>query len=178
MADKTFRKHLWRSIAGISVLAMLLTATACKSKEAEPTIEVTKVVTLELSSVIGKPGDKNVEVTVDITGNYGILGMDFDVYYDDTVVTLTDAKSQLNVEGSSFTEPAYYRNPTTFLWDFQDASWTTDGTILTLYFDIAEDAEPGAYEIELKYSYGNIFDDDGEPIDVKVRNAIFTVEEK
>ena len=180
MANKTFRKLLLRSVVGIVTLAMLFTATACKNKnknaesatlpseEPQPTV-------LKVEDIAAKAGDKNVAVTVSVTGNPGILGMDFDVYYDDSVAVLTDARSELDVPGHSYTAPAYFRNPTTFLWDFEDGNWNADETILTLFFDIAENAEPGAYEVKLMYSYGNIFDNNGDPINVDVTNAVITV---
>ncbi len=133
--------------------------------------------TLVICKAKAKAGNKNVEVIIEIKNNPGILGIDFDLYYDDSVVTLTNAKSELNLEGCSYTPPSYYRNPTTFLWDFQDANWVEDGVVLKLYFDVSEAASVGDYEIKIMYSYGNIFDANGTPIDVKVKNAYISIEE-
>ena len=124
-----------------------------------------------------KAGDKRVEVIVDVVNNPGILGIDFDLYYDDSVMTLVDAQSALNLEGCVYTPAAYFKNPTTFLWDFQDATWTQDGTVLKLYFDIAADAPAGKHEIKILYSYGNIFDADFEAIDLGVKNGNITISE-
>ena len=120
-------------------------------------------------------GDTQVEVTINVVNNPGILGMDFDLYYDDTVMTLVEAQSLLDLEGCEYTPSAYFKNPTTFLWDFQDASWTQDGAVLKLYFDIAEDAPAGKYEIKIMYSYGNIFDANFEPIDFGVKNGNISI---
>jgi hypothetical protein len=122
-----------------------------------------------------KAGDKQVEVMIDVVNNPGILGMDFDLYYDDSVMTLKDAKSLLDLEGCVYTPAAYYKSPTTFLWDFQDANWTQDGAVLKLYFDIAEDAPAGKYEIKIMYSYGNIFDADGKGVDLAVKNGNISI---
>ena len=122
-----------------------------------------------------KAGDKQVEVIIDVVNNPGILGMDFDLYYDDSVMTLKEAKSLLDLEGCVYTPAAYYKNPTTFLWDFQDANWTQDGSVLKLYFDIAEDAPVGKHEIKIMYSYGNIFDAEGKAVDLGVKNGNISI---
>lgn len=123
-----------------------------------------------------KAGDKKIEVVIKIKNNPGILGMDFDLYYDDTVMVLTNSQSLLDLTGCSFTSPAYYRNPTTFLWDFQDLNWTEDGEFLKLEFDITKNISPGEYDIKLMYSYGNIFDGNGEPLDIEVKNGHIIIE--
>lgn len=190
---------LWRLLALLCICVMLFSATACGEEESSGTSEATTDLPattaaqmpdgttvpeptvpptmLTVKGTTVRAGDKAVTVTVDISGNTGILGMDFDVYYDDAVMTLVDAKSAIDDPGSFFTPPAYYRNPTSFLWDFQDAGWGSDGTILTLTFDISETAPAGEYEVKLMYSYGNIFDADANPIDVKATSAMITVEE-
>lgn len=130
---------------------------------------------LIVKSAKAKPGDKNVEVIIDVVNNPGILGMDYDLYFDDSVMTLVNAQSELALEGCTYTPPAYYKNPTTFLWDFQDANWVDDGTVVKLYFDIADDAPAGKYEIKIMHSYGNIFDADLEPIDFGVKNGYISI---
>ena len=174
----------------VLILIAAIFCTACQSKNPQDTIQMPTEAsgestdslqetrpTLIVGSTKAKAGDEGVEVMVQILRNPGILGMDFDIYYDETVMTLTDAQSELQVEGYVYTPPAYYRNPTTFLWDSQDANWTSDGVFLTLRFDIAEDAPAGNYEVKLMYSYGNIFDGNLESIDVAVRNSNISIGE-
>lgn len=132
---------------------------------------------LIVKGTTAKIGAKAIEVLVEIKNNPGILGIDFDFYYDESALKLVNSKSTLDVDGCNYTPPAYYRNPTTFLWDFQDANWNDDRVILQLYFDILNTAAVGEYEIKIMYSYGNIFDADGIPIDIKVENARIRVEE-
>lgn len=178
----------------LAVTLLLCGMTACRDKSAsdsqavvvtggdeEPeevhvrgTIPATKPA-LVVNGTTATAGEKQVEVIIDVTNNPGILGMDFDLYFDDTVMTLTDAQSLLTQEGCEFTPAAYYKNPTSFLWDFQDINWTEDGAILKLYFDIAQDAPAGNYEIKIMYSYGNIFDANFEPIDFGVKNGNISI---
>lgn len=179
------RKLLSRLMAALCATAILLTASACgKNKTGDPsqaegsaTKETLPPAVFTVTGKTAKAGDKQVEVTVSITDNPGIFGMDFDLCYDDTALVLTDAQSSSDIPDYCYTRPSYYRNPTTFLWDFQDMDWAADGVILTLHFDVLETAAPGSYEVTLMHSYGNIFDSNGEPIEVKVTNGYVTVEE-
>lgn len=175
-------KYCKKAIAFVAVFALLLTAlctlTGCSSEEnsgrTEVPIPATKP-TLIVEGTTAKAGDKGVEILVKTANNPGILGIDFDLYYDDTVLTLTDAQSVLELDGCIFTAPAYYKNPTSLLWDFQDANWTEDGAFLKLRFDVSDAASAGEYEIKIMYSYGDIFDADLEPIDFGVKNGTITI---
>lgn len=158
-------------ILGVIIVCILTASPPGGPEESDPVIKPVLIV----EGTSAKAGDSGVEVLVKIENNPGILGMDFDLYYDDTVMVLTEATSELDPEECVYTAPAYYRNPTTFLWDSQDLSWTDDGTFLKLHFDILDTAPSGEYEIKIMYSYGNIFGADLEPIDVSVRSGNISV---
>ena len=142
----------------------------------QPSSRIPQLIVNTVSSCI--PGDKDVVVTIEIRNNPCLLGLDFDVCYNDTAMSLTHAESLVQAEGGHFTEPAYYRNPTTFLWDFQDSTWKDDGIILTLYFDIAESVAVGKYPVEIRCSYGNAFDQNGSPVQIAIQNAVVEIENK
>ena len=171
------KKTIIYIVAVILAVAVLCATTVCllvKNTNGESNATAEKT-TLVVQGAKAKAGDKNVEVIIKVANNPGILGIDYDLYYDDTVMSLVNAKSELDVEGCVYTPPAYFRNPTSFLWDFQDPNWTEDGTFLKLYFDIFDTAPVGEYEIKIMYSYGNIFDADLNPIDVAVKNGKISV---
>lgn len=142
----------------------------------DPFVDITEPTIIVTGSTV-KPGDKNIEVTIEIKNNPGILGIDFELYYDDTTLELVGAKSTLDLEGCNYTKPSYYRNPTAFLWDFQDSNWVDDGIILKCYFDVLETASVGEYEIKIMYSHGNIFNEDGNPIYLEIKNSYITIKE-
>lgn len=189
------KKH--KSIAAMTLAVVLLftllcTFTGCRSNKGTEDTQNTEETegyqepvergtlpsdqpALVVEGVKANAGDQRVEVLIDVVNNPGILGMDYDLYYDEAVMTLVDAQSQLAPEDYEFTAPAYYKNPTTFLWDAQDAKWFEDGTVLKLYFDISADAPAGKYEIKIMYSYGNIVDADGEPIELGVKNGYISI---
>lgn len=128
-----------------------------------------------VESSFAKPGDKNVEINVLFKNNPGIFGMDFDVHYDDMVLTLVDAVSFVNTDSCVFTQPKKYHTPSTFLWDFQDEVWDKEGMFLKLIFNISETAQSGDYAIEIKYSMGNIFDKDFNPIIICTENGVLNI---
>ena len=184
-------KKLKKILAWMLAVAMLLAAvcimTACagdedaaNAPEETEQVQIRGTIPPEKPALVvegakAKAGDKRVEVMIHVVNNPGILGMDYDLYYDDSVMTLVDAQSVLELEGCEYTAPAYYKNPTTFLWDFQDANWVADGAFLKLYFDIADDAPAGKYEIKIMYSYGNIMDADLQPVDFGVKNGNISI---
>lgn len=188
MQMKTNKKILAFMLAVVMMLAAACIMTACSGNEEAATTPETETEQVQIRGTIppekpalvvegakAKAGDQKVEVIINVVNNPGILGMDYDLYYDDTVMTLVDAQSVLELEGCEYTAPAYFKSPTTFLWDFQDANWVDDGAFLKLYFDIADDASAGKYEIKIMYSYGNIMDADLQPIDFGVKNGNITI---
>ena len=185
---KKYKKILAFILAVAMMLAAVCAMTACVGNEDAantPEAETEQVhirgttppekPALVVEGAKAKAGDQKVEVIINVVNNPGILGMDYDLYYDDSVMNLVDAQSVLELEGCEYTAPAYYKNPTTFLWDFQDANWVDDGAVLKLYFDIADDAPAGKYEIKIMYSYGNIFAADFEPIDFGVKDGYISI---
>ena len=188
---KAYKKKLAFLLALAALFAAMCTMTACSpdeevSSSAPEMVQETEEVhirgtipptkpALVVEGANAKAGDQKVEVIINVVNNPGILGMDFDLYYDDSVMTLVDAQSVLALEGCEYTTPAYYKNPTTFLWDFQDVNWVEDGAVLKLYFDIADHAPAGKYEIKIMYSYGNIMDADLQPVDFGVKNGNISI---
>lgn len=139
----------------------------------EPIVDNNVYIIVESSSA--KTGGKNVEINILFKNNPKIFGMDFDLYYDDSVMTLIDAISFIDTDGCVFTRPKKYRSPSTFLWDFQDEVWDKDGMFLKLIFNISETAQSGDYAIEIKYSMGNVFDKDFNPIIIYTENGVLNI---
>ena len=130
--------------------------------------------TFTLSSATAKAG-QTVTVTVSLKNNPGILGAIFSVSYDSSVMTLTGAANGVTATGVKYTAPSRFKDPTTFLWDSLDPTWTQDGTVLTLTFKVASNAPRGSYAVTLNYDPYDIFDADGDPIFFDVVNAAVEV---
>jgi len=129
---------------------------------------------LALSDVTAKAG-ATVTVKVSLENNPGILGAIFSISYDSSVLTLTGATNGVTAEGVKYTAPARFKDPTTFVWDAMDPTWTQDGTVLTLTFKVAASATKGNYVVSLNYDPYDIFDANGDPIYFAVADATIEV---
>jgi len=111
---------------------------------------------IEVGSAKGRAGG-TVDVTVSLANNPGIAGAIFDVHYDDRFsvsnIVVGDAFNTL-----VFTAPADLTESTLrFVWDGQDNDYS-NGTLVTLTFEIPEDIEIGKYPITITYdTEGGIF---------------------
>lgn len=117
----------------------------------------TPVCTIRAEKLAAEP-NTDVTMTIVIENNPGIAGAELIVSYDEKL-TLTDAKVGEAFSALTFATPSYYHSPMVFAWDSLDVAGKDikDGTILTLTFHIAEDAE-GNLPVVLSYENGSIFD--------------------
>ena len=129
---------------------------------------------LTLTDASGKAGD-TVTVKINLEKNPGILGAIFSVSYDSSVLTLTSASNGVTAEGVKYTAPSRFKDPTTFVYDAMDPTWTADGTVLTLTFRIAASAPKGEYAVTLNYDPYDFFDANGDPIYFAVADATIEV---
>ena len=122
-----------------------------------------------VNSVTAKPGDTQVEVTVSISNNPGILGMTLALDYDDAVLTLTGARNGAATSMLSMTKPGKFESGCKFVWDGQEIEKedVKDGVILTLTFSVSGSAVGGTYPITISYKDGDIIDNDLATVDVK-----------
>jgi hypothetical protein len=127
-----------------------------------------------LESVETYAGATEVELTVSIKNNPGLLGAILQVSYD-PALKLEGAGNAVSASGVTFTKPTNFKNPSTFVWDCQDANWTQDGEILTLVFSVPPTVADGDYNVTLTYNADDVFDGNGEPVDFAVINAVVKV---
>lgn len=99
---------------------------------------------LIVSGANASPGS-TVTVNVSIENNPGILGATLKIDYDEGLV-LTGAKAGEALSGLSMSMPGKFVSGCRFPWDGQDlaAEDVKDGTLLSLTFQLPEDAENGA----------------------------------
>jgi hypothetical protein len=75
----------------------------------------------------------------------------------------------------AFTAPGdYSKNPVNLVWDAMEAD-ASNGHILTLSFQIPEEAEERNYEVNLSYKPGAICDNDMNDVDFAITNGVITV---
>ncbi len=98
--------------------------------------------TVTVDSVHAHQGDTRVVVPVMIKSNPGVLGMTLSVSYDEKGLTLVGAENgEAFADVLSMTHSRSYASGCLFTWDGVEltSEGVKDGTILTLYFDVAPD---------------------------------------
>ncbi len=133
--------------------------------------------TFVVGNVSANAGDTGVEVAVKVVKNPGILGMTMKLEYDDSVMTLVEAENGEAFAPLKMTPPKKYKSGCNFVWyadDLADED-VVDGDILVLTFDVLENAASGTYPVTVKYTDGNIFDVNLDPISVDIKNGVFTI---
>lgn len=143
-----------------------------QTRASEATILVDKV-----EAVAGE----TASVTINLANNPGIIAMKLLVSFDTDVLTLTKV-TDAGVLGTQYHKPEKV-SPYTLSWgmDTAEENCTFNGTIVTLEFAVAENAEVGSViPIEISYDLDNfdIFDFDGNQVEFAVVNGSVTVCEK
>ncbi len=117
-----------------------------------------------VGKVSGAAGD-TVTVDVALANSPSLYEMVLKIEFDDTVLTLTSAVNGEAASAFDFTAPRRLRNGAAFEW-YGDAPATANGTVLTLTFTIAADAEAGEYEVSLICDPAGTLDADEAEVDI------------
>lgn len=157
-----------------ALLAALLVAVALLSGAFSATAFAATGTTLDVETVEAAPGS-SVSVDVSISNNPGILGMALQVDYDDAL-TLTGGVSGDAFSALTMARPGKYVSGCRFTWDGLDLgpSDIKDGTVLTLAFDVAADATPGA-TLPIDITCSGPVDAGLNAVDVSVKNGAIKV---
>ena len=155
-------------VMAFCLLIAQFTVITASAESAEPTIVV--------SSVVADAGSE-VEVTIGLKNNPGIVGMSLTVEFP-SALTLIEVKDAgllgANLHNPSKTSPYY------LVWanDTARENFTANGTVVTLKFKISDTAEESAeFPITVSYDPTNfeIFDKDANEIYFAIENGKVTV---
>lgn len=131
--------------------------------------------TVTVSSVEADPGD-TVAITVSLSGNPGVVVMRLQLKYDTSVLTLTDVKDEgklgKNTHSNDLTAMPYvlyWNNPVS------KNDYTANGTLVTLTFQVAEDARYGEYPIDITCSEQDVLNAIMDPVPVTAMAGKVTV---
>lgn len=132
--------------------------------------------TISVESVFAKAGDA-VSVKVELHDNPGILGMLVSFEYDETVMKLVDVQNG-NVfsksNGYTFMGPKNKASGCRASWyTLNDIPVETDGTFVTLCFEMLEDVSSGTYSVKIKYNKDDIFGE--KSVDPDIKNGEITI---
>lgn len=160
-------KFMKKTLAVVLAVAMLVLAVPFSATAASnPTITV--------SSTSAYPG-KSAQVKIDISNNPGIIAMLIKVEYDATSLTLTKIENGTTLPGGQHSTTQLNKNPfiINFANDLATENITSNGTIVTLTFDVKEDAEIGNADVKVSYDNNNagIYNIDMNTVDFDVVNG-------
>ena len=136
-------KKFKRLISCLLTIVLLLSQTSIQIFAADGEKSEGKnnktVISVESKNAI--PGGK-VDVNVLIKNNPGILGGTLEFTFDKSL-TLVKASNGETFSYLTMTKPGKFNSPCRFIWDGQECKDENikDGTILTLTFEVSEDAE-------------------------------------
>lgn len=105
-----------------------------------------------------------VDVNLLVVNNPGIAGAKLTISYDENL-TLLDAVSGDTFADLDYTRPGVYTSPCNFNWDSESAEVGEDGVLLTLTFQVSEDAAANEkLDVNVSYRYGHIYNAELESI--------------
>lgn len=130
---------------------------------------------LVVSDAKGKAGDE-VEVTISLKSNPGIIAATMEVSYDSSKLRLVKVEDEGLLADSIFSD-SYSCNPYYLNWNdaLATANNTAVGVIATLTFEILPDAASGKTEIVLSLSDREIFDTDLNDVPFSAENGYITI---
>lgn len=162
------KKRIISLLLAVITLFSMFPVTAFAAMETE-TQTVEAVLSLpELWSATGS----TFEMDVTITGNPGILGAVITLSWDEGL-TLVSASSGEVFEDLMYQGPGRFSNSgTNFVWYGSELTTVTDGTILTLTFQVSEDAkELDQYDVRVSCKSSDIYDQDYNSVNVSTING-------
>jgi len=144
-------------------------------KSNDVVIDLTKPI-IEVENKVGVAGGK-VAVNIALKNNPGIASATIRVNYDESVMTLVEVKDLGNL-GAKVHKPELV-SPYTLAWvnDTISDNITYNGNVVTLIFEISENANLSTYPIEISYNYDNydIYNVDAERINFQTVNGSVSV---
>ncbi|MBO4797200.1 MAG: Ig-like domain-containing protein, partial [Candidatus Methanomethylophilaceae archaeon] len=125
---------------------------------------------LKLESVTAHAGDKNVEVKLDLVYNPGIWGISAEVNYDEKLTLVSVAHGEL----VDITDGPLDFNPYTVYGEGKSttADVTATGTVITLRFDVAEDASG---VLPLTFGLVELYNVNGTEVDYLAEDGFITI---
>lgn len=164
------KKRILSAFMAVAMLATIISTTVFAGSS--PTISVSSK-----TATVGT----SVDITVSLENNPGIVSMLLNIEYDKGALKLTKV-TDAGVLGAQSHSDDLDLNPYILYWlnGTATSDYTVNGTVATLTFDVAANANPGEYPITVTYDKDKdgIFNKDFEPVDFVTANGAVTVQEK
>lgn len=176
---KRMRKTAAMLLATVVTASMvptnMLLSYAAESKTVNTSVtdEKTKETVISVQKTWGMSG-KQAKVVLSMDNNPGIVGLTLQIAYNDSAMKLVKAENGTAVSGDNitFTPPSSGNN---YVWAGTSvkAEEVSDGTLLTLTFEVNEDAKLGEYPIVV--SCTDAVGNDLKQIPIKINSTTFAV---
>ena len=132
------------------------------------------VAVMDIDNIVAKSGS-TVSVDINIRNNPGIIGAALTIEFD-YALTLVSASAGSAWSSLNITYPGVYENYCTFVWDGTSDD-TSNGTVITLTFELPEDAYSGSvYSIYAYYDDGDIINSDLDPVEIEINYGSISVD--
>ncbi|MGN0441312.1 MAG: cohesin domain-containing protein [Acutalibacteraceae bacterium] len=159
-------------ISLIMVMALVLSLSAINIAAAYEA----KKPTVTVESAEAKKGDE-VSLKVKLDGNTGIWGMDINISYDKTALTLLSVDNGSFFKDSEWTPGKLDSVPYILSYEangFEDIK-TQSGILAVLNFKVSDNAEPSAYSVNVSYNAGSCINAAAEDVDINMISGSITV---
>ena len=151
----------------LSLFLSLLLIIGCIPTTAFAATDTDSTITVE---TISAAAGGTVDVDISIANNPGIAGATFKIAYHEDL-TLVSATNGAAFADLDYTQPGTFSNPCNFTWDSENTEATSDGTFLTLSFQVAEDAtENSKLNVDISYRSGDVFSSEDD-LDFNIING-------
>lgn len=167
-------EHRWL-VSGSADGAVLYTCKVCGEQQSNAVSAAHPM--LRVSDAAGAVGDE-VEVTISMENNPGIVSMFLELHYDQKKLSLVNvADQQLLPNGTH--SGSLSANPYSLYWDGSTATenLTANGLLAKLTFRILDTAEAGETLISLQYGVDDIYNYEVENVCFAIDNGMVEVKE-
>ena len=168
-------EHRW-IVSGSADGAVIYTCRVCGEQKSNAVSAADPV--LRVSDAAGEAGDE-VEVTISMENNPGIVSMFLELHYDHKKLSLvTVADQQLLPNGTHSGNLS--DNPYSLYWEDSTAAENviSNGVLAKLTFKILDTAEAGNTLVSLQYGTDDIYNYDVENVCFAIDNGMVEVKEK
>ena len=169
-------------LCGILAAAMAVSCVACSS--GKDYSEYGDKAVLEVENVTAKAGDK-VELDVYLNNNPGTSTVGVELEFDENVLTPVSIEASGKLKGQGFfttnlaadeygvftgDDGTYVKG----LW-FNVSDWTDNGEVMTVTFEVAEDAAAGEYPITFIENEDDLVNQDFENVETVYLDGSVTI---
>ncbi|MFA9397591.1 MAG: cohesin domain-containing protein [Clostridiaceae bacterium] len=164
------KKCIQNLLASVFMICILLTTTSTMQVKAATSPDITA------SKVKAIPGS-TVSIVISLDKNPGIWGMGLNVLYDHEVLTLKSYTAGSIFTSGEIIPPQSLEEKNYFFVASRDSLENTKatGTLVTLKFSVAEDADYDDYSISLQLSNENTINNKAQEVDLNCADGNISV---